>query len=66
MLFACVAPTPAPDTSVPLAAQFSLTINLHASREGGYRAARTNFTFLLLLLAVLLGSLIPVGFVIVQ
>jgi hypothetical protein len=44
--------------------RYSLTLNLALSKDGAYRSARVNFTFLLLLLITLLGCLIPIGFTI--
>ena len=50
--------------SIPL--QFSLMWNLVPSKRGAFKATRTNFLFLFLMLAVLLGSFIPIGYAVAR
>ena len=45
-----------------LSLQYSLIYNLTPDKRGTYRAARTNFLFMLLLLVTLFLFLIPVGY----
>ena len=40
--------------------------NLEPERRGIFKAARTNFLFLLLLLVTLFGALVPVGFAVAK
>lgn len=50
---------PLPSPSSP---QYSLIWNLVPSKRGAFKATKTNFLFLFLMLAVLLASLIPIGY----
>jgi hypothetical protein len=46
--------------------KYSLMWNLAPSTRGAFKATRTNFLFLFLLLAVLLASLVPIGYVVAR
>eukprot|EP00731_Ephydatia_muelleri_P029443 Em0020g1087a len=46
--------------------KYSLMWNLEPERRGIFKAARTNFLFLLLLLVTLFGALVPVGFAVAK
>ena len=48
--------------SSPSSPQYSLIWNLVPSKRGAFKATKTNFLFLFLMLAVLLASLIPIGY----
>lgn len=52
--------------TICLVLQYSLMWNLVPSERGTFKATRTNFLFLFLMLIVLLASLVPIGYTVAR